>query len=375
MTSPRILFIHHALYIPHLMAEAFRELGHEARNLYFDFHGPSQDLTWACDFDLPGGLRGLPQQLAFLLKHRNRFDIFHFWARPYFVHALFDPRLHWHLPLDLALIRRAGGKIVFQSDGCFAMIRPSVWRTRVDPEICAVCQQTQGDTYAFCNDAHTRFLNREMEKYADLRLGIHIGMDYEEHAVHDFAPVALDLWRPDIAIPEEHVFRRRHPDSLLVFHGVGSHVIGGRGNIRGTQFLREAVQELRSEGYNIEIMHVEGVPNKAVRYYQAQADIVVDQLLFSGGGQTARESLAMGKPVLTRHDAPQRASQARSAAPHGAPPFVPTDRHNLKANIARMADDETLRQEIGHKSLEYARTVLSPRACALRLLEHYKTIL
>ncbi len=369
----RILQVHHALYVTRLLTQGFRQLGHKADNVYFDFGGKSADLTWGCDFNLSGRPRALPQHAAFLLYAIANYDVFHFWQKPYLIPACYSAFAR-HLPFDLALLHRLGKKIVFQSDGCYPMIRPSVWKTMIDPQICHTCQVTQGDTYGFCSNANTIKMNAAMERYADMRFGIGVNLDFEASASFAFWPVDLERWNPQLTIPREHLYPRQRNDALLVYHGVGSHVIGNRGNIKGTDWIRQTVQELQDEGYNLELMHVEGRSNSEIRFYQAQSDIVVDQLLLGGGGANARECLALGKPVLTRMHPQQEASFQAAAAPFEPPPFVPTDRHTLKTNLIRLIENPKLRAEIGEKSATFAREVLSPVATARRYVQHYETL-
>lgn len=369
----RILQVHAALYLPYLLTRGFRQLGHKADSVYFGFRPPSSDLTWGCDYNLSGKWWAFPQHTAFLLYALAQYDIFHFWGQPYLIPALFSVFTK-HLAFDLALLKKFGKKIVFQSDGCYKMIRPSVWKIKIDPQICHICQTTQGDTYGHCSNAHTIKLNTEMVKYADLRFGIGLNYDFEENAEYVFPPVDLELWNPGIKIPSKYVYAKRHPEAVLIYHGVGSHVIGNRGNIKGTVWIHETVKQLQAEGYNVELMHVERVPNKLVRFYQAQADIVVDQLVIGGGGQNAKECLALGKPVLTRMHPDQIRPYQKASAPFDPVPFIPTERENLKANLVRLIEDPGLRAEIGRLSAEFARNVLSPVASARRYVEHYQRL-
>jgi glycosyltransferase involved in cell wall biosynthesis len=369
----RILFVHNALYVPFLLTRAFRRLGHRAASVYYGYNDRNSDLTWGCDYNLSENWKATPLHVGFLLYAAARYDVFHFWARPYMIPALYKG-FPVHLAWDLAFLHRLGKKIVFQSDGCYPMIRPSVWKTAVDPEICHICQTTQGDTYGFCSNNNTIKLNAAMERYAHLRFGTGLGYDFEARAEYVFCPVDLELWHDELEIPPQFKYERRKPGSVLIYHGVGNHVIGNRGNIKGTVWVREAVQALQSEGYNIELMYVEGVPNKVVRFYQAQADVVVDQLLLGGGGQSARECLALGKPVLTRIHPEQVQHFERAAAPYGMPPFMPTDKTTIKDNLRRLADDPDLRKSLGARSAQFARQVLDPIKAAERYGTYYEAL-
>jgi hypothetical protein len=368
----RILHIHHALYVNHLLVRGLRELGYTSVNAYFNFQpgSPHANLTWGCDYNLKGTISGLLSQIAFLKKAIANYDIFHFWANPFLVPILFNRRFY-HFPLDLWLIKNAGKKIVWQSDGCNTMILPSSWKTQTQPDICEVCHRTQGEHYRFCSDSYVNHLNRAMKKYADLTFGIGMDLDFEKNAEFSFFPVDSELWNPAISIPPEYVYPRKEPESVLVFHGLGLQGVPNRGNIKGTEWIKETISELRQEEYNIELMYVEAVPNKVVRFYQAQADIVVDQLLFPGGGQMSRECLALGKPVLTRVHPRQVRAYEQAAAPHDPPPYVPTDRENIRENLIRLIENPDLRYSIGKKSAEFAENVLSPRSCAQRYVDLY----
>jgi len=373
MKKLRILHIHHALYIPHLIVKGLRNKGYKAHNVYYNFNGPSKDLTWACDFNLKSGYWGLFPQIAFFIKSLFNYDVFHFWGNPYMIEALFYGLYH---PLfwDLALLKKFKKKIVFSSDGCFSMIKPTSWKKFVDRDICHICQTTQGDTYGFCSNRYVERRNKGMEKYADLRFGVGMGYDYEENAEFFFFPVDLDRWNTDIIIPKEKVYPRKYKDSILIYHGVGNHVIGNRGNIKGTQWIVDCIENMRQKGINVELMYIDGCPNNEVRFYQAQADIVVDQLLVGGGGQNSRECLALGKPVLTRIHSEQYEPQRKGAAPFDPPPYIPTDRNNLEENLLMLVEDEKMRKEYGRKSAEFARNVLSIDFCANRLLDFYSKL-
>ena len=67
---------------------------------------------------------------------------------------------------------------------------------------------------------------------------------------------------------------------------------------KGTRFLEEAVDRLRSEGNEIELIRVQGVSNAEALELFSRADIVADQFVSGFHGYTALEAMAHGKPVL-----------------------------------------------------------------------------
>ena len=69
-------------------------------------------------------------------------------------------------------------------------------------------------------------------------------------------------------------------------------------NIKSTHIYLPLVERLMSLGYDIDLIIPEQVPNKEVRYLQAQADIVLDMLSYGWYGANAREAMMLGKPVI-----------------------------------------------------------------------------
>ena len=68
--------------------------------------------------------------------------------------------------------------------------------------------------------------------------------------------------------------------------------------IKGTQFFIDAVNELVTEGLDIELVILERVPNHKVREVMASVDVVADQLVIGWYAMFALEAMAMAKPVL-----------------------------------------------------------------------------
>lgn len=68
--------------------------------------------------------------------------------------------------------------------------------------------------------------------------------------------------------------------------------------IKGTEYLQAAVARLQQEGHVIELDIIEKVPNPEALSRIAQADILVDQLIF-GFALAALEGLALGKIVIS----------------------------------------------------------------------------
>lgn len=68
--------------------------------------------------------------------------------------------------------------------------------------------------------------------------------------------------------------------------------------IKGTEALVSAIDCLKREGFDVSLRLIEGADQQVVLNAMAEADIVVDQLLF-GYALTALDAMAMGKVVIT----------------------------------------------------------------------------
>ena len=68
--------------------------------------------------------------------------------------------------------------------------------------------------------------------------------------------------------------------------------------IKGTAHLQEAVQALQSEGLNIELLMLEGVPNHEVLRAIERVDLVADQFIIGWYAMFAIEAMTRGKPVM-----------------------------------------------------------------------------
>jgi glycosyltransferase involved in cell wall biosynthesis len=91
--------------------------------------------------------------------------------------------------------------------------------------------------------------------------------------------------------PEE---RMRHEEKagLRILHAPNHPML------KGTDALIAAIELLKNEGLNIELILLRGVPNAEIRRAMIDADLLADQFVIGWFGLFALEGMAMGKPVL-----------------------------------------------------------------------------
>jgi len=100
-----------------------------------------------------------------------------------------------------------------------------------------------------------------------------------------YASVDPKDWRP---APET----RQPHDPLTIVHAPSHRLV------KGTRYLTEAVERLKTDGLALELILVENLPRTAARKLYERADLVVDQLLAGWYGGLGVEAMALGKPVV-----------------------------------------------------------------------------
>jgi glycosyltransferase involved in cell wall biosynthesis len=123
-------------------------------------------------------------------------------------------------------------------------------------------------------------------------------------------------------------------------------------HIKGTKFLIEAVNDLNREGYKIDLVLLEKMPNSKVREEMQKADLVADQFIMGWYAMFAIEGMAMAKPVLCylRDDLIALYStfgQCRDI------PIINTPILGIKDNIKWVYENRKISREIGLKGREY----------------------
>lgn len=159
-----------------------------------------------------------------------------------------------------------------------------------------------------------------MSRSPNLQFKHAMAMDYPQHRTrHTHLQAMVDVWSSagsHIVSGCEWVDYMHHWDTLMIAHfsielpelvewtppsSVGSlkllHAPNHR-EIKGTRHITRAVEELRAEGMDIELVMVERVPNEEVRRLILEADVIVDQLIIGWYAMFAIEAMASGKPVI-----------------------------------------------------------------------------
>lgn len=99
-----------------------------------------------------------------------------------------------------------------------------------------------------------------------------------------YSHINLNEWQPKFNQLEDRPLRIGHAPSHR--------------SAKGTDIFLQACEELKNQGYNFEVVLVEGVSNSEAKEIYQTIDLLVDQLFSGWYGGLAVEVMALGKPVV-----------------------------------------------------------------------------
>jgi hypothetical protein len=382
----RVLYVGQAYYNAWYLSRELRKLGWKADLLNFDPNEASQIYYHGEDFRLDySAPRPARRHFARYLRWLGEYDIFHF-SNAHgitFGEPLREAAARYLRPGDeIRLLKRLGKRIVYTNNGCLDGVSQTSfasWGTR------PVCEDCVWRTVpSVCSDERNLRWGAFRNSVADYQIllggnRIDFNLDERVHEVPEFYCLDEDFWQPGLEVPEE--FRLGLSDSAVkIYHAVGnatsrSDASTGR-NIKSSHIYLPLIEQLKHEGYDIELMHFENVPNRDLRFYQVQADIFVDMLTYGFFGATAREAMMLGKPVVC-YLRPEWLDSMRAEIPEYVDelPIVSATPDTIRAVLIDLIENPERRAEIGRRGREFAVKWHSSRAAARRFDEIYSELL
>ena len=369
-----VVFVHHSYYHFNTLAKALRRRGWDALTVSVEpLDSPQRQFYVGEDLNLyhEDQVTRRRQIREFLRALPERFGALHFYGRGYptfFAENVESGAMRTTVPWDFFELRRHGVTIGYMPSGCLDGGRQSsirqasrnvcgrcVWESRPD-----VCSDAKNGAWADTLDAICDWVGIEGDFAVDERTG--------PKFVRGPVCTALDpdYWRPDLVVDEAKLVPREDGD-ILVYHAFGN-VKTRRANgrdIKGSTAVEAAVEKLRAEGIPLKLFFAADLPITEVRYYKAQADIVIDQLNYGRIGANARESFMMGKPVITRlmPEQPFPLPPLRSVL---EAPALDASEATIESVLRKLALDPQLRKKISQRSREYALRWYAADECARR---------
>lgn len=386
-----VLFAGQMYYHTWYLSRELRKLGWRADVLNWNANPGSQMYYHGEDFKFKYDslVVDLARQMAFYMLALARYDIFHFsnvhgmsfgsWVSIIFNRLGFPPHS------EVRLLKKLGKKIVYSTNSCNDGVSQSSFRSWPGPEpepVCDICPWR--DKPEVCSDERNLEWGALRNSLADYIItGSGNLKDYNDdplvHEVPQFYCLDPDFWRPDLPIPPK--YRLSYPPGTVrIYHAVGNFDLrtdpSTQRNLKSTHIYLPLMERLKEEGYPVELIFAKDIPNKEVRYYQAQADIVVDMLTVGFFGANVREAMMLGKPSVC-YLRPERLENIRKEIPEYVDelPVVSATPETIHDVLVDLIQNPAKRQEIGRRSREFAVKWHSAEAGARRMDRIYCDLL
>jgi hypothetical protein len=317
---------------------ALRKLGAQADTVVFQ-KDPFYDLPYDKYYPIKRNkLSGFLKSIPITLKLIFQYDVF------FFIYGQsFFPK-----NLDVYLLKIFRKKVAVLFCGCDIRCRDEVLKEDWPYSVCQECTNE-------CDAKAKSKLARFWEKYADLILS---NPEYSQllHKPYRITRLILDLeyWQPfksNINNDSEKIYVAHAPSDK---------------KLKGTSYIIDAVKRLKNEGYNIELILLEGLNIEQVRDKLNSADIIIDQLINGWYGKLSCEGMALAKPTICyiNRKIKNLLQYANSL------PLINSDPANIYRDLKYLLDNPDFCHDIGLKSRIYMEETHSAQVAGKELKEY-----
>ncbi|EXI69602.1 MAG: hypothetical protein AW08_00095 [Candidatus Accumulibacter adjunctus] len=386
LASRRVLFCGQSYYNVWYLSRALRHLGWKADVYNWDsnpanwiyYHGEDYRLGG----DIPEGLEG---ELDFYLLAIYGYDVFHFSnahgiAFGWGVQSAVAQRLGMHA--EIHLLKALGKKVVYSHNGCLDGVSQTAFSKWGPESVCSICRWQHEPSV--CSDERNLAWGRFRNSVADFQctLGgnrVDCNADRRVHEVPEFYCLDPGLWHPEMAIPEQYRLPSLPDGGVRLYHAVGRREERTRSdgvNIKSSHVYLPLIERFRTEGLVLDLIEPTGIPNREVRFLQAQADIFLDMLTYGWFGANIREAMMLAKPVIC-FIRPEWLESVREELPDYAEelPIVSATPDTVESVLRDLIADPEKRREIGRRSRDFALKWHSASAGAARFDRIYGALL
>ena len=134
-------------------------------------------------------------------------------------------------------------------------------------------------------------------------------------------------------------------------------------NLKGTKFIIDAVDDLKKNGYSINLIVAEKKSNEEILLLINAADLIIDQLVIGWYAMFSIEAMAVKKPVMCylRDDLIHLYRVAGLLAEQD-PPLINTSPLTFKNDLRRILDDKSILSGYGERGYCYVERLHSTRS-------------
>jgi len=251
--------------------------------------------------------------------------------------------------LTLKLSKALAIKLIYLPTGCHDELSKAEFSQLDGGEVCGNC-----GAWDRCFDKRNLANFERIRQFFNIAIGVGVTPTNQYQATHiRWKAIDLDLWSPNLVIPEKYMLPRSR--GLRVLHSFSSNGRDYLGrNIKGSPLVKQAVGRLQDEGYEVEFLFLKDVPSRDLRFYQAQADIIVEQLRYGWWGSTGVETMSLGKPVICYLRPQWKQFFFENFPEYVELPIVEATVNNIYEVLRSLVVDRELRAEYGRRSRAFA---------------------
>jgi glycosyltransferase involved in cell wall biosynthesis len=187
-----------------------------------------------------------------------------------------------------------------------------------------------------------------------------------------------DVLPSSVATLDVAQWRRQRPYSRADGRSGGTvriaHAPNHRG-FKGTEFIIAAVEQLRAEGLDVELVLIEGVQNSEVRrIFTHEVDVLCDQIIATGYALNAMEGMAAGLPVVANLEDDRLTAVLRRYSYLDECPILSASPETIAERLRALVVDPDLRERLGRAAAAYAAKYHSDETAAYLYGEIYRHV-
>jgi glycosyltransferase involved in cell wall biosynthesis len=347
------------------LSRELRKLGWKADVLNIDRNPNNQIYYHGEDFRFYyGGFKDFIRHILFYLKAIRNYDIFHFSNANGIYFSNYISKILRRLGLEyleIKILKKLGKKIVYSNNGCLDGVSQTSFSSWGSEAVCDICPWKNEPSV--CSDEKNLKWGKVRNELTDYQILLGGNRkDYNDdprvHEVPGFYCLGHEFWNPDMMIPSNYLLPI-DKSTIKILHAVGNYDSRTKGkeqkNLKSTHIYLPLIEDLKREGHDVELIFFKDIPNKVFRYYQAQADIVVDMLTYGFFGANIREAMMLGKPCIC-FLRPEWLESMKVEIPEYVKelPVISATPDTIREILIDLIVSEEKRKEIGKKSREFA---------------------
>jgi glycosyltransferase involved in cell wall biosynthesis len=352
-----VLFVNPDFQCSFFLKDQFRRMGWKA-DVYKQKHYPEK-LLYSKDYIAEGKrlnntrVGKIGNRIIFLLKLIRRYKYFLVYSSPE-VYVVFRMKasttLYSRLSPELTLLKLLNKKIVSFPSGCLEEVLYEDFVQHENGRVCRNC----GYAESVCDDRKNQRSFNLRKKYFDFTIAnTPLPSRRIQKEMVRYKSLDLDQYHPDIEVPD--ALRLPSSGNLRILHGFyNKNRLNEGKNIKGSGYVLDAIEQLKSEGYPVEYYYLTDAALVDMPYYQVQADIVVDQLIYGWWGSTAIEAMALGKPVICYLTPSWKKLFLERFTEYKSLPIVEANTKNIYDVLKRLVVDEEYRDQKGKEARLFA---------------------